>query len=675
MLNIKIDNIHFLVQPHLSILEACKCSGILLPRFCYHETLSVSGNCRMCLVEIEGVEKPVASCVTEVDEGMSIWLNSPFVQKARENVIEALLVNHPLDCPICDQAGECDLQDQVKLFGNPFSRFTFKKTAVEDKEFGPLIKTIMSRCIKCTRCVRFSTEIAGVDFFGTLNRGGGTEIGAYVSKIFNSEISGNVIDLCPVGALTARPYAFEGRPWESRLVESVDTTDSFGSTIYVDHTGLNINRVLPRTNKHLKTGFISDKARFSFDANLTNRLNDVLKLDYSKEHKTVSWDKLFELVNKLANTSNIDFLVNDKCDVETLAILRFLQNKYSKTLNVNSTLKSTKGNFYISKQYNIGKEFHNIEDLIVLVGSNLRVENAILNAFLRLQYQNSLINIHSYGLNFNENIPTTFLYLNIDKCLNILEGKSLSFSKSFFLSKEPFILFGDNIASRVDNMSNFISNLTILLPNAKILDLKKNVNSEGFDFLNLNQTQFQKNTNIVAINLEDTVALRRRINKENKVIYFNSHGSAVATKFNFIAPLLTSFETKYVFMTLGSKLQQTQKSVTSYFNAKKFSSFLKVCFNIDVSFLKSKNFFSSFVEHLFNDQLIYNSQLKSSFSTLILNNIYLKYRYPVSINTYCIKGNAKDFYCSDIFSKNSFTMLDCKAEYSKNFSNFSTKRN
>jgi NADH dehydrogenase/NADH:ubiquinone oxidoreductase subunit G len=212
MISIKIDDFEFLVKPNISILEACKYAGIHVPRFCYHEILSVAGNCRMCLVEVENTEKPVASCVTEVDEEMSILLDTPFVKKARENVVEALLLNHPLDCPICDQAGECDLQEQTKYFGSKSGKFFYSRREVEDKNCGILIKTIMTRCIHCTRCVRFGEEIVGTRLLGTFNRGSSTEIGNYIPKIFESEISGTVIDLCPVGALTSNPYSFELRP-------------------------------------------------------------------------------------------------------------------------------------------------------------------------------------------------------------------------------------------------------------------------------------------------------------------------------------------------------------------------------------------------------------------------------------------------------------------------------
>jgi NADH dehydrogenase/NADH:ubiquinone oxidoreductase subunit G len=212
MISLIINDQEIEVQPGVSILDASKTAGHYIPRFCYHETLSIAGNCRMCLVEVEGVEKPVASCLTEVSDKMVVYTDSLFAKKARENVLETLLLNHPLDCPICDQAGECDLQDQTKQYGNSFSRFFSKKRGVEDKDCGPLIKTIMTRCIHCTRCVRFSSEIAGVDFLGTFNRGSSTEIGGYAFNYFDSEISGNVIDLCPVGALTSKPFAYKARP-------------------------------------------------------------------------------------------------------------------------------------------------------------------------------------------------------------------------------------------------------------------------------------------------------------------------------------------------------------------------------------------------------------------------------------------------------------------------------
>jgi len=308
MIDIKIDDLEISVKPNISILEACKLIGIHIPRFCYHELLSVSGNCRMCLVEIENAEKPAASCVTEVENGMSILSNTPFVLKARENVVEALLLNHPLDCPICDQAGECDLQDQVKKHGSNYSRYFFKKTSVEDKYCGPLIKTVMTRCIACTRCVRYTSEIAGLDFYGTLNRGGNTEISPYVPSFFKSEISGNVIDLCPVGALTSRPYASKARPWELRLAETIDVSDSFHSTVYVNFKETEIVRVSSKASVDFNINLISDKARYNYDANSINRIIAASGPSTVTKDKKVKlgWKKLLPKLESLVLDSITD---------------------------------------------------------------------------------------------------------------------------------------------------------------------------------------------------------------------------------------------------------------------------------------------------------------------------------------------------------------------------------
>ena len=272
MTQIYINNIKFVIKSDISILEASSFLGFNISRFCYHESLSVVGNCRICLVEIEKSLRPVASCALPIMHDIRIHIDTPLVKKARESVIEALLINHPLDCPICDQAGECDLQDLTKVFGGVFSRNVSQKRTVEDKDSGSLVKTIMTRCIHCTRCVRFISEIAGNTSLGTFNRGTSTEIGGYIPLVFNSELSGNVIDLCPVGALTSKSYAFKSRPWGLNVHESIDLTDSLGSNTYVHRKELEIVRILPKKNSEINGNFISDKARFSYDSNKYNRL-------------------------------------------------------------------------------------------------------------------------------------------------------------------------------------------------------------------------------------------------------------------------------------------------------------------------------------------------------------------------------------------------------------------
>jgi NADH-quinone oxidoreductase chain G len=296
MIKVEINEISLLVKPNISILEASKLLGIIIPRFCYHEILSVSGNCRMCLVEVLNAKGPVASCAILVDDGIKIFTDTPLVKKARENVLELLLLNHPLDCPICDQGGECDLQDQAKVYGSDFSRFFFKKRSTEKKSLGLLVKAIMTRCIHCTRCVRYSSEIAGVEILGVLNRGVNTEIGNYLPESLNSEISGNIIDLCPVGALTAKPHMFKSRPWELKLIESIDTTDSLGSNILVNVKDNKIIRIIPKNNSFLNGSIITDKARFSFDSLNYNRISKILKKNILNKtfDEILSWNEILK---------------------------------------------------------------------------------------------------------------------------------------------------------------------------------------------------------------------------------------------------------------------------------------------------------------------------------------------------------------------------------------------
>jgi NADH dehydrogenase (ubiquinone) Fe-S protein 1 len=289
------------------VLQAAAMVGIEIPRFCYHDRLSIAGNCRMCLVEVEKAAKPVAACAMPVMNGWKINTNSDFTRKAREGVMEFLLVNHPLDCPICDQGGECDLQDQSMAFGSDRSRFTDSefggKRAVEDKNIGPLIKTIMTRCIHCTRCVRFSSEVAGVEDLGTTGRGNNMQIGTYVEKMIMSELSGNVIDLCPVGALTSKPYAFMARPWETRKTESIDVLDGLGSNIIVTHRTGEVLRIMPRMNEDINEEWLSDKSRFACDGLKRQRLTAPMLKGCDGNLAVVSWEDAIVSVAKVLDSS------------------------------------------------------------------------------------------------------------------------------------------------------------------------------------------------------------------------------------------------------------------------------------------------------------------------------------------------------------------------------------
>eukprot|EP00064_Thunnus_orientalis_P001064 superscaffoldBa00000065_g1065 len=330
LVEVFVDGIPVMVEPGTTVLQACEKVGMQIPRFCYHERLSVAGNCRMCLVEIEKVPKPVAACAMPVMKGWNILTNSDKTRKAREGVMEFLLANHPLDCPICDQGGECDLQDQSMQFGSDRSRFTESKRAVEDKNIGPLIKTIMTRCIQCTRCVRFASEIAGVEDLGTTGRGNDLQIGTYVEKMFMSELSGNVIDICPVGALTSKPYAFTARPWETRKTESIDVLDAVGSNIVVSTRGGEVMRILPRINEDINEEWISDKTRFAYDGLKRQRLTQPMVKNESGQLVPTTWeDVLTRVAGALQGVAGHDVaaVVGGLVDAETLISLKDLLNR------------------------------------------------------------------------------------------------------------------------------------------------------------------------------------------------------------------------------------------------------------------------------------------------------------------------------------------------------------
>src|SRR5262245_40506662 len=321
-----IDGIEIEVPAGITVLQACEMAGKEIPRFCYHERLSVAGNCRMCLVEQEKAPKPIASCAMPVADNMVIKTDSPMVKKARQGVMEFLLINHPLDCPICDQGGECDLQDQAMAYGHHSSRYREVKRAVTDKEFGPIVKTILTPCIQCTRCIRFASEVAGVEVLGATNRGEHMEVTTYVEKTINSELSGNLVDLCPVGALTSKPYAFIARPWELRKVESIDVMDAVGAAVRVDYRGREVLRILPRVNDDVNEEWLGDKSRYAVDGLRRQRLDrPYVRID--GKLKPVSWlealDAIAKRITGLPGT-RMAAIAGDMVDVEAMFALKGL---------------------------------------------------------------------------------------------------------------------------------------------------------------------------------------------------------------------------------------------------------------------------------------------------------------------------------------------------------------
>ena len=384
MPKVTVDGELIEVPDGATVLQACELAGKEIPRFCYHERLSIAGNCRMCLVEVKpGPPKPQASCALPATEGQEIRTDSPMVKTAREGVMEFLLINHPLDCPICDQGGECDLQDQSVAYGRGGSRYHENKRAVTEKHMGPLIKTVMTRCIHCTRCVRFSEEIAGVDEIGALYRGENMQITTYLEQAAKHELSANVIDLCPVGALTSRPYAFEARPWELKKTLSIDVSDAVGANIRLDSRGREVMRALPRTNDDVNEEWLSDKGRYMVDG-LTRRRLDKVWIRRNGKLAEASWDEAFKAIAKAKPGASIAAIAGDLVDCETMFAAKKLVNALGSDLleGRQTGMSYPTGNL---AAVNFNSTFAGIEtaDAILIVGSNVRWEAPLVNVRLR----------------------------------------------------------------------------------------------------------------------------------------------------------------------------------------------------------------------------------------------------------------------------------------------------
>ncbi len=454
MAKLKVDGIEVEVPDHYTLLQAAEAAGTEVPRFCFHERLSVAGNCRMCLVEVKGgPPKPAASCAMGVrdlrpgpnGELPEMFTNTPMVKKAREGVMEFLLINHPLDCPICDQGGECDLQDQAMAFGGDSTRYQENKRAVEDKYIGPLVKTVMTRCIHCTRCVRFSTEVAGVTELGLLGRGEDAEITTYLEQAMTSELQGNVIDLCPVGALTSRPYAFEARPWELNKTESIDVMDAVGSAIRVDTRGREVMRILPRINEAVNEEWISDKTRFIWDGLKTQRL-DRPYVRRGKSLRPATWPEAFDAIAKAVSKTSgdkIGAIAGDLASVEEMFALKSLMTSLG-SHNIDcrqdgAALDPSLGRAaYI---FNPGIEQIEEADALLIIGSNPRVEAAVLNARIRKAWRANGMPIGVIGEGGELRYDYELLGAGAETLKDLADGNG-KFFKTLKAAKKPLIIVG-----------------------------------------------------------------------------------------------------------------------------------------------------------------------------------------------------------------------------------------
>ena len=475
MAKLIIDGKEIEADPTLTLLQACEMAGAEIPRFCYHERLSIAGNCRMCLVEWVGSPKPQASCALQVRDippnrdgtPAKINTNSPVARKAREGVMEFLLINHPLDCPICDQGGECDLQDQAMGYGRAaFNRYREYKRAVEDKYMGPLVKTSMTRCIHCTRCIRFATEVAGVPDLGATGRGEDMEITTYLEKAIESELSGNVIDLCPVGALLSKPYSFTARPWELRKTESIDVMDAMGCNIRVDSRGREVMRFLPRVNEAVNEEWLGDKSRFVWDGLKRQRLDQPYVRRDGKLHPA-SWAEAFDVVaSKLKTTApeKIAAIVGDLAAVEEIKALKDLMQAFG-VQNLDCRQDGAKLAAAPRQGYLFNSTFQNVEaaDALLLIGTNPRWEAPVLNARIRKTWLNGNLKIANVGAPFDLTYPVEQLGASPNVLEDIAAGTH-GFAQVLRDAKRPMLIVGQGALARADGAA--ILNLAMRIASA-----------------------------------------------------------------------------------------------------------------------------------------------------------------------------------------------------------------
>ena len=580
MYKVSVDGVELEVPEGATVMQACELAGTEIPRFCYHERLSIAGNCRMCLVEVEKSPKPVASCAMPVGDGMVIKTSTEKVKNAREGVMEFLLINHPLDCPICDQGGECDLQDQSLYYGRSYSRFKEDKRAVTNKSFGPLISTFMTRCIQCTRCVRFMDEVAGKHNLGAINRGEDMEISTYLKDSIDNELSGNIIDLCPVGALTSKPYAFTCRSWELTHTESIDVLDAVGSNIRIDHKDGVVMRVLPRLNEKINEEWLSDKGRFAYDGLLSQRLDQ----PYIRKDgilKPTSWKNALSTVGEKMTSINpkkIAAIAGDLIDIESMYSLKLILdnlgcfNRDCRQDGADIPTEESSCWFLNDRIDGIDKA-----DSIILIGLDLKREAPLVNARIRRNWLERDISI--FGLGVPDDLPYKMNNLGNDpKILQEIQSENSDINRQLKQSRYPLILLGMSVFTRSD--SKVILNLIYHLIE-EINGVKKDWN--GFGVLQkaaarvgglavgfvpenkgYNAKEIFKNCNKGNIELLYSLGadeIDHNVMKKPFVVYQGHHGDKGAEYADVIFPGSAYTEKSGLYFNTEGRLQSTQAAV------------------------------------------------------------------------------------------------------------------
>jgi len=688
------------------LIDYCETLGVNIPHYCYHKNLSISGNCRMCLVELENSPKPIVSCAMNAKSCLAngaIHTNSSLVKKARENVLEFLLLNHPLDCPICDQGGECDLQDQSLFFGLTKKRFYSFKRVVLDKNIGPIVKTVMTRCIHCTRCVRFAAEIAGVEDIGMFGRGLQSEIGTYVEKIFKSELSGNVIDLCPVGALTSKPYPFVNRSWELKNVASVDFSDSFGTPILLFIKNNSIIKVLPGYDKNNnKTNWISDKTRFSFDGLFSPEkiIYSVLDNNTNKSVINLSWQKLFkeffctlyfqnQLLKHFYQPHQITMCLSKTISLEVLNLLNVLTHKYSffklrqsESQNLNVDLENS---YLLSSDLNSSKIL--TSNTCLLIGINPRYEGSRLNLKLRSRYLKGNFNVIQIGSLLNLTFANTNITSNMKTLKSLTEGNSL-FCQEFANSLNPVLISNLELFKRQDSfclttMLNFllkyISSFSQSKSQSQLNLLSATVNDVGFlnfnNFKTIEKKDFENSTGIYFINNSFSTPNIKKLLSLKLLNYFHDYkhknkilitqGSSLDTKLiiqlrkNFNLnnhlhlPNTVLFETSGTYINTEGNINKMAKIIAPLGQVKndwqiirKILSYSKKMLYVTDSLKNSNIVYNSNTVYHFKNYIGFQSYAVSNLTNLAFKFFEKITKCHLNFNTF--KSKRKKFYNSQV---------------------------
>ena len=584
LFKLNIDGQEVEVPRSYTLMQACEEAGAEIPRFCYHERLSVAGNCRMCLVQWHGAPKPIASCAQTVGDmrmnpdgtAPNISTKGDYVEKARNGVMEFLLINHPLDCPICDQGGECDLQDQAVAYGRADSRYELNKRAVEDKNMGPLVKTIMTRCIQCTRCVRFAAEVAGVEEIGMISRGESAEITTYLEESLTSELSGNVIDLCPVGALTSKPYAYNARPWELRKTETVDIMDALGSNIRIDAKGDAVMRIMPVINEEVNEEWLSDKSRFIWDGLARQRLDKA----YIRKDGTltpVNWGEAFDAAKTAlsAPAEKIGFVAGDLIEVEQAKAALDL----ARALGVQNTDCRPAGAAYgadgVRERYIFNPTLLGIEeaDALLLIGTNPRKEAAVWNSRIRKAWLWNDLKVGVIG----EAVDLTYEYEHLGDgpaALEGLFGRDSEIAETLRNAEKPMIVIGEGVLARADGQAILAAAHDYALEIQAIKDdwvgfgvLHSAAGRVGALDTGFLPGEGGSDTAGILSGSMDTVVLLGAdevdLSKTGNatVIYVGSHGDAGASKADIILPAAAYTEMAATYVNTEGRVQMTRRAV------------------------------------------------------------------------------------------------------------------